>query len=252
MKINTWGKSVSIALFLLSFISLSAQESINTFSVNAMNVRLRGMSSINSPIIQVFNKGDIGQYVEKNEVETDPEFRAFNWFNVIIEGKSGWFYGEFIDLKDERLLVKKNRLSNSNEIQIVKNNQTIYLGMKKEDVVAVLGLPEKELVEKDISAICLFYSSGKLYIEIDEFMKCVKYIKIEDPEILLASGIHVGMSIDEILNVSQSAFFNIRKSSITPKTIFAPNYNSWYAPWLSIDIDESRIITAIYLGLNVE
>ena len=242
----------ALLITIFIFSSCNSQEVTNSFIINTMNVRLREQNNIDSLIIQVLNKGDMGKYLEKKGNERNPEFSVFNWFNVTINGKMGWIYGEFLNLNDDKLRIKKNGLTNSNELQVLIDSNTIYVGMKKEDLLMILGTPEKEENLEEQGVTCLYYFSGKLYFEIDDYMKCLKYIKIEEPSIMLASGVHVGTSVDELIQANGIENFRMDTSSITPKIIYAPNYNMWYTPWVSFGIDGSRIINSIYVSLNIE
>jgi len=237
---------------LLAFAIFSTHAEDNKFIINTMGVRLRSDSGISAKIIQKQSKDEIGTYTDKIAVEDDPLYSVFYWFSVSIRGKTGWIYGEFIDLSEDRLTIKKNEIANSNEIQIRSQAGRVYVGIKEEDLLKVLGKPDRQDQDTIPGVTIITFLNGGIYIEYEDGMQCVKYIKITDPRVMLASGIHVGMSIEEILASNPSSTLNMKDGSISARNIYAPTYNMWYSPWLSIDYDENKLVTAIYVGLNIE
>ena len=218
----------------------------NSFVVTENKVRIRSDASIESEILGVVSKGDIGIFSDKKYNYKETKFSSYNWFKVEINGIDGWIYGEFIQLIDSKMKVEPFALNNSNDIWVITPNGPIYVGMNWTDFINVMG--ECELDGETEWVKYYKYIEDKMLVERSKFTDRIQYIKVENDVWSLANGYKVGMTTTEL--IENGAFFEIKDKRINPGHLHAPTYNLYEGPCIIVELDSNETIVAFHISLT--
>lgn len=232
-------------------VSCFAQET-NSIQVRIIDrVRLRESIGVDAKILATLESGDEGTYIDKQETEKDPAHSVFAWIKILINGKAGWVYGAYVSVVDPQMGVKSYRVSNVNEISLRINGKDLYVGMAQDEAMQILGKPDSEADDQEAHVLTCAYKDNGVVIEYDVYHKCVKSITIRTSTVALASRIQVGVSIDDVIKPTTSYAYD-SANTVFISSVYAPTYNTWYAPAISFVYDEKRRISEIFISLNME
>jgi hypothetical protein len=219
-------------------------------TINDTGVRLRSFPGLKGDIIRILDKGEpvtmlgfSGYHVRGFEPGPADEY---NWINVETKTDTGWVYGEFVSYAEGIVLYNINSLD---AVKLSTEKGIIEIGMKKEELIALLGSPLKVDVDEARKEEYLWFDiNGELFIIISQYTNRVDHIIVDTPGQELVNGIRVGIPAQKVL--CDDAYK--KGSPRDPPYYSLPSYlkipSHYFECSVFLKTDDAGIITEIQIG----
>jgi hypothetical protein len=173
--------------------------------INDAGVRLRAFPGLTGDIIRILNNGESVNMLAASGLTYIPGFSIdvndeFHWIYVETRTGRGWVYGEFLSLAEGIVPYKINSID-ATRLSTAKG--IIEPGMKKEDLIALLGAPVSVDIDTERKEEVLkFNLDGELTITISQYTNRIDHIIVHTPGPELINHIRVGMPLQDVVHVN--------------------------------------------------